>query len=112
MSKNISQQLMSRLIDHIVNDSSDEYKDSITEPASFFTDPERFEKERQQFFLDTPQLIGFSGSVSEPDSFMTVECMGIPIVVTRNGLGELKAFINACSHRGARVADGTGNKKQ
>ena len=64
MSKNISQQLMSRLIDHIVNDSSDEYKNSITEPASFFTDPERFEKERQQFFLDTPQLIGFSGSVS------------------------------------------------
>ena len=42
---------------------------------------------------------------------MTVECMGIPIVVTRNDLGELKAFINACCHRGARVAEGTGNKK-
>jgi phenylpropionate dioxygenase-like ring-hydroxylating dioxygenase large terminal subunit len=111
MSKNISQQLMSRLIDHVVNDSSDESEDSITEAASFFTDPKRFEKERQQFFLETPQLIGFSGSVSEPNSFMTVECMGIPIVVTRNGIGELKAFINACSHRGARVAEGAGNKK-
>ena len=102
---------MSRLINHIVNDSSDESENSITEPASFFTDTERFEKERQQFFFETPQLIGFSGTVSEPNSFMTVECMGIPIVVTRNELGELKAFINACSHRGARVAEGTGNKK-
>ena len=111
MPKNISHQLMSRLIDHIMNDSSDECENSITEPASFFTDPKRFEKERQQFFLETPQLIGFSGTVSEPNSFMTVECMGIPIVVTRNDLGELKAFINACCHRGARVAEGTGNKK-
>ena len=61
-------------------------------------------------FFRNPQLIGFSGTVSEPNSFMTVECMGIPIVVTRNEFGELKAFINACSHRGARVADGTGIK--
>ncbi|MAV76107.1 MAG: hypothetical protein CL691_05755 [Cellvibrionales bacterium] len=111
MEKNVSQQLMSRLINHIMSDSSDECVNSITEPASFFTDTERFEKERQQFFFDTPQLIGFSGTVSELNSFMTVECMGIPIVVTRNGLGELKAFINACSHRGARVAEGKGNKK-
>ena len=111
MSKNIAQQLMSRLIDHVVNESCDKCESSVTESASFFTDSKRFAKERQKFFFDTPQLIGFSGSVSAPNSYMAVECMGIPIVVTRNSLGELKAFINACSHRGARVAEGAGNKK-
>ncbi len=112
MSKNISQQLMSRLINHILANTSDEVDDCLTEPANFFTDINRFKKERQQFFLDTPQLLGFSGDVSEPNTFMTFECMGVPIVVTRNSLGQLKAFINACSHRGARVADGGGNKKR
>ena len=70
--------------------------------------PERFLLERERLFLDTPQVIGFAGEVARPGQFITAEAMGIPIVVTRAADGRLHALVNACAHRGARVAKGHG----
>jgi phenylpropionate dioxygenase-like ring-hydroxylating dioxygenase large terminal subunit len=104
--------LIERLINRIETNTTDEAPDMMTESVADFLCPERFARERQQFFLNSPQVIGFSGEVKEPGSYITAEAMGIPVVVTRDNDGNLNAFVNACAHRGAKVAHGCGNKQR
>ena len=80
----------------------------MTEDVPDFLSTERAARERQQFFLDTPQVIGFAGQVARPGSFMTATVMDRPILVTRDEQHVLHAMVNACAHRGARVAYGEG----
>ncbi len=112
MNRNDTIALIQRLIHRIETNSTDEAPNMMTESVAEFLCPQRFEKERQQFFLDSPQVIGFAGEVKEPDSYLTAESMGIPVVVTRDSNGLLRAFINACAHRGAKVAHGCGIKQR
>jgi phenylpropionate dioxygenase-like ring-hydroxylating dioxygenase large terminal subunit len=102
--------LMRRLVERSVTNTIDEAPAMMAENVADFLCPQRFARERQQFFLDSPQVIGFAGEVKEPGSFITAEAMGIPLLITRDNTGQIRAFINACAHRGARVAQGHGNK--
>ena len=104
--------LTRRLLDRVNSSSSDEAASMQTIDAGVFTDLERWQRERQQFFLDTPQVVGFAGDTAAPGSYTTAECMDTPIVITRDEQGALRAFINACAHRGARVAEGSGSQKR
>lgn len=83
------------------------------EPAAFhvdrYLDSERFQRERQRLFLERPQLVAFSSDVASPGSYSTLEVMGVPVLLVRGSDGELRAFRNACLHRGARVAEGSGD---
>lgn len=108
MKQQTTNALIKRLIARVETNTGDDADNSVTEPADVFLDPVRFEKERQQFFLDTPQVIGFAGELQEPDSYLTAEVMGIPLLLTRDAQGVLRAFINACAHKGAHVAYGRG----
>jgi phenylpropionate dioxygenase-like ring-hydroxylating dioxygenase large terminal subunit len=100
--------LTGRIAERISTGTTDESLAPETEDVADFLSPERFALERERLFLDTPQVIGFAGEVAQPGQFITAEVMGIPIVVTRAVDGELHALINACAHRGARVARGRG----
>lgn len=104
--------LMRRLVDRVDTNTIDEADSMMIESVADFLCPQRFARERQQFFLNSPQVIGFAGEVKEPGSFITAEAMGIPLLVTRDSTGQLRAFINACAHRGAKVAHGNGNKSR
>ena len=79
-------------------------------PTTQYVCPEVAEQERQHFFRNHPQLIGLSGDLPEPGSFLTMDDFGIPIVATRDKAGKFHAFLNACRHRSVRVAEGRGKK--
>jgi phenylpropionate dioxygenase-like ring-hydroxylating dioxygenase large terminal subunit len=102
--------LLQRLIDRIASNTTDEADSMMTEDVADFLSAERFARERRQFFLECPQVIGFAGEVKEPGSFITREVMDIPVVVTRDRNGTLHAMVNACAHRGGRVAHGCGSR--
>ena len=78
-------------------------------PTSVYTSPEVARREQEVFFRDHPQLIALSGSLPEPGSFMTIDDFGVPILATRDSDGRFRAFVNACRHRGARIAEDSGN---
>ncbi|WP_419920397.1 aromatic ring-hydroxylating oxygenase subunit alpha [Candidatus Poriferisodalis sp.] len=72
-------------------------------PTSAYTDPDLAAAERRQFFDHHPQIVGLSGDLPEPGSFMTFDELGTPILLTRSVSGEFKAFVNVCRHRGVVV---------
>ncbi len=73
-----------------------------------YTCPDIAKRERQTFFRDHPQLIALSGSLPKPGSYLTNDDLGVPVLATRDADGRFRAFVNACRHRGARVAEGSG----
>jgi phenylpropionate dioxygenase-like ring-hydroxylating dioxygenase large terminal subunit len=104
--------LAKRLLDRVSSNSSDEAAAMMVEPADAFLSAERWQRERQQFFLETPQVVGFAGELAQPGSYKTFEVLDRPIVITRDEDGVLRAFLNACAHRGAPVANGSGRNKR
>ncbi len=112
MNREIAHSIIRRLIDHVVADTTDLAPEPRVEPAEHFTDPERHALEREQFFLDTPQAVGFAGQVAEPGSYFATDVLDVPIVIVRDREGVLRAFLNVCTHRGAQVARGCGRAQR
>ncbi|WP_317929910.1 aromatic ring-hydroxylating oxygenase subunit alpha [Halioxenophilus sp. WMMB6] len=82
------------------------------QPAASYVDPVLAAQEWSQFFENQPQLIGLSGDLPEPNSFLTINDFGLPVLATRDHNGRLRAFVNACRHRGALVTnDRRGTRK-
>jgi phenylpropionate dioxygenase-like ring-hydroxylating dioxygenase large terminal subunit len=73
-------------------------------PTTSYVCPEQAKRENEAFFQDHPQLIGLSGDLPEPGSFLTMNDFGTPILATRDKNGEFHAFLNACRHRSVEVA--------
>jgi len=46
--------------------------------------------------------------VAAPGSFLTTDAAGIPMLVTRDDAGVLRAFLNVCRHRGAVLTEDCG----
>jgi nitrite reductase/ring-hydroxylating ferredoxin subunit len=80
-------------------------------PTSAYVCPEIAAKEWDILFQNHPQLIGLSGDLAEPGSFLTIDDFGTPVLATRDRDGVFHAFLNACRHRGVRVAQDTRGKK-
>ena len=80
-------------------------------PTTAYVCPEVAQKEQETFFRNHPQLIGLSGDLPEPGSYMTLDDFGAPILATRDKQGNFHAFLNACRHRNAKVASEARGKK-
>ena len=71
--------------------------------AAIYTSPDRAGREWDAFFRDHPQVIGMTGDLPEPGSFMTLNDFGTPLLATRDPQGRFRAFANVCRHRGTLV---------
>ncbi len=74
-------------------------------PTDSYVSPEMADKEWASFFQGHPQLIGLTGDIPKPGNFFTTDDFGTPILATRDDDGRFRAFVNACRHRGVRVAN-------
>ncbi len=78
---------------------------SRTNDASAYTDADRFALEQRVLFRGGPVFFGLSVDLARPGSYRAMRVDGIPIVVVRNADGTLRAFVNACRHRGAPLVE-------
>jgi phenylpropionate dioxygenase-like ring-hydroxylating dioxygenase large terminal subunit len=81
-------------------------EDGWTLPASWYSEPEVLQAERERIFTSTWQYAGPLHQVEEPGSFFASMAGHVPVVITRARDGELRAFVNVCRHRGHVVAQG------
>jgi carnitine monooxygenase subunit len=102
------QSMLRRLVSHIETRSADLSDKPIEIPASSYTDPMRFEAEKK-VFLNTPMLAGLSLEIPKPGDRLLFDAAGPPIILVRSEDTSLKAFLNICTHRGARLANNCEN---
>src|SRR6266545_5089671 len=95
--------VIQRVLDHIDNRTTDLARSSWREPVENYRSEERFAAELE---LLRRQPVGFcpSAALAGPGSFVAREAAGTPVIAVRGRDGVVRAFLNACSHRGAQVA--------
>jgi phenylpropionate dioxygenase-like ring-hydroxylating dioxygenase large terminal subunit len=96
--------LLKRLLDYVDTKTTALAEAPWRNHVSVYTDPEHAERERQVLFRRHPLLMGFASQWGAPGAFRTDDYAGVPILVTRGRDGKLRAFLNVCRHRGAKVA--------
>jgi len=69
-----------------------------------FTSPEIFARERSEIFGKTPMFIGFSSELPKAGSYFTRDIVDTPYLALRDKAGQARLFLNACRHRGVKVA--------
>ena len=102
------QSVAQRVLDHIANGTTDLGEQVRREPVANYRSPERLKAEIETVLRCTPTPFCPSAALPEVGSYVAREAAGIPIVVVRGSDGEVRAFRNACRHRGMQVADGSG----
>jgi phenylpropionate dioxygenase-like ring-hydroxylating dioxygenase large terminal subunit len=74
---------------------------------SAYSDPALPARERERIFSRAWQYVGHAGQLGEGPGYLAARVGDIPLVVTRDRDGELRAFLNVCRHRGSVIATGT-----
>ena len=80
--------------------------------VSNYTCALRAQKEHEVLFRTQPLLIGLSCEIPASGDYLTDDFSGVPILLVRSETGALNAFVNVCSHRGARLAQDRGCDKK
>ncbi|MBB5416935.1 anthranilate 1,2-dioxygenase (deaminating, decarboxylating) large subunit [Paraburkholderia atlantica] len=68
-----------------------------------FTEPELFSLEMEHIFEKTWIYACHESEISNNNDFLTMRAGRQPLIISRDGAGNLNAMINACQHRGATL---------
>lgn len=76
-------------------------------PVEQYISPEFFELEKKHVFGKSWLMVGRASDVQKPGDYITfqVEALSASVVIVRGKDDELRAFHNACTHRGARIVN-------
>jgi benzoate/toluate 1,2-dioxygenase alpha subunit len=95
--RDMIQQTLDRAVDHGGNSGAYRVARDI------FTDPEIFELEMKHVFEGNWIYLAHESQIPNNNDYFTTYIGRQPIFIARDREGELNAFINACSHRGAML---------
>lgn len=97
--------LLRRLVQHAAERATDMAAEPMALPASTYTCPVQFERERDALFRRLPLVAGLSRDLPVGHA-MLFEAAGPSVLLTRGRDGTVRAFRNLCTHRGAKLLTG------
>lgn len=74
-----------------------------TLPGRWFFDPVIYAQEQDHLFGDLWVYVGRDDALPNPGDFLTVETGGENVLIVRGRDRVIRAFLNVCRHRGARL---------
>jgi len=84
---------------------------TATRPNAIFTGQERYVLEQEKIFRRYPVPVTIS-ALLEPGSVVANDSHGLPLLIARTRDGSIKAYINACQHKGAKLIEDCAVHKQ
>jgi phenylpropionate dioxygenase-like ring-hydroxylating dioxygenase large terminal subunit len=103
--------LLKRLLNYVETKTTSMADAPWRNDVSVYADPAHLAREQQILFRQHPILMGFASNWAKPGTFTTDDYAGVPILVVRGRDGTLRALLNVCRHRGAKVAQGCGEAR-
>ncbi|WGK62466.1 SRPBCC family protein [Halopseudomonas sp. SMJS2] len=100
--------IAAKLIEYVEQRSTDMADGQYQVASDSYLDEQRWRKEMDKIFKRLPVLVGASSELSEPGRYVTRDFAGVPLLITRLRDGSVRVMLNACAHRGMKVADGQG----
>ena len=82
-----------------------------TRPNAIFTGQDRYDREQERIFRRFPVPVTCS-ALLEPGSIVANDSYGFPMLVSRTRDGTIKAFVNACQHKGSKIIEDCAVHKQ
>ena len=102
------QSVAQRVLDHIANGTTDVGEEVWREPVANYQSKERLAAEIERVLRRSPTPFCPAAALPEVGSYIARDAAGTPIVVVRGVDGKVRAFRNACRHRGMQVASDSG----
>jgi phenylpropionate dioxygenase-like ring-hydroxylating dioxygenase large terminal subunit len=79
--------------------------------SAHYTDPALFDVEKKRIFYREWICVGHVSMLPECGSYLTHQIIDQEVLVVRGASGEVRAFHNACRHRGHALSTGSGTCK-
>jgi len=102
--------VVARIFEHIDAQTTDLADEVWREPVANYTSQPRYEAEIAKVLRRAPTPFCPSAALPQKGSYLARDAAGTPILAVRGQDGVVRAFRNACRHRGAQLVDGTGCK--
>ena len=77
-----------------------------TLPPACYTSHEFYEREVSNIFLKCWNLIGRAEYLKNAGDYFTASLVGVSLIIIHGEDGHIRAFINSCRHRGAKLLEG------
>ncbi|WP_062786535.1 aromatic ring-hydroxylating oxygenase subunit alpha [Novosphingobium capsulatum] len=92
------------MLDYVEHNSTYQAQQVARVRTATYTDPDQWKAEMELVFRRVPLMLAFTAELPEPGNYKAMDAMGLPVLIVRDKAGEVRAFLNVCSHRGAPVA--------
>jgi nitrite reductase/ring-hydroxylating ferredoxin subunit len=106
-----NERMAEKLFAHVRAGTTDMFDESMEYDLAIYSDPALAERERARIFQRLPMMAAHSAQLPEARSFLTLKLNRSNVLVTRQADGSLKAFVNACRHRGATLVPEESGKR-
>lgn len=102
--------VIERVLAHIRNRTTDRGTEVWREPVENYRSEARFAAELA-LLRHRPVPYCPSAALPEEGSYLARSAAGVPLLAVRDAGGIVRAYRNACRHRGMQVAEGSGSRK-
>lgn len=87
----------------LIDGGGSERGEPAVSPVARYLDAERHEREVAHVFRRCPLALCPSAALAQPGDAFAIDVAGLPLLLVRGHDGQLRGFVNACRHRGARL---------
>lgn len=95
----------SNQLDRAIASLNSSTSDAVGLPAEAYISEDFLEREKRSIFTKGWICVGLAADLPNSGDLLPVEVAGMPIVLVRDRLGEIRAFHNICSHRGLQLVN-------
>jgi phenylpropionate dioxygenase-like ring-hydroxylating dioxygenase large terminal subunit len=100
-------EVVKRIFQHIDNSTTDKGNNSWKEPVDNYRSKKRLNAELK-ILQNRSVVFCPSGAFSKPGDYVSRDVAGVPLIAIRGLDGKIRAFKNACRHRGVQLVNGNG----